>query len=181
MTETRQGPLDRLLGLFSEVRPGEGARALTMLANIFLILVCYYIIKTVRERDPHHRCARMASADWRLRSGRSRSLRGGRSGPDTHGFRAGVQLVPSRVDHMKLVFGVTAFFVVNILLFALALQAQVGVHRVFFYVWVGLFSLSIIAQFWSYANDIYSKEAGSRLFPIIGVGMTVGSPVGRNR
>ena len=44
--------------------------------------------------------------------------------------------------------------------------------------WVGLFSLSIIAQFWSYANDIYTKEAGSRLFPIIGVGMTVGSPVG---
>ncbi len=43
------GPLDRLLGVFSDVRPGEGARALLMLANIFLILVCYYIIKTVRE------------------------------------------------------------------------------------------------------------------------------------
>ena len=43
------GPFDRLLGLFSEVRPGEGARALLMLANIFLILVSYYIIKTVRE------------------------------------------------------------------------------------------------------------------------------------
>lgn len=43
------GPLDRLLGLFSEVHPGEGARALIMLVNIFLILVSYYIIKTVRE------------------------------------------------------------------------------------------------------------------------------------
>ena len=50
--------------------------------------------------------------------------------------------------------------------------ANVGV---FFYIWVGLFSLSIIAQFWSYANDIYSKEAGSRLFPVIGVGMTAGA------
>ena len=49
---------------------------------------------------------------------------------------------------------------------------------VFFYVWVGLFSLSIVAQFWSYANDIYTKDAGNRLFPIIGVGMTAGSPVG---
>jgi AAA family ATP:ADP antiporter len=49
---------------------------------------------------------------------------------------------------------------------------------VFYYVWVGLFSLSIVAQFWSYANDIYTKDAGNRLFPIIGVGMTAGSPVG---
>ena len=42
-------PLDRLLGVFSDVRAGEGGRALLMLANIFLILVCYYVIKTVRE------------------------------------------------------------------------------------------------------------------------------------
>ena len=35
--------------MFSEVRAGEGGRALLMLANIFLILVSYYIIKTVRE------------------------------------------------------------------------------------------------------------------------------------
>jgi AAA family ATP:ADP antiporter len=47
-----------------------------------------------------------------------------------------------------------------------------------FYVWVGFFSLSIIAQFWSYANDIYTKDAGNRLFPIIGIGATAGSPVG---
>jgi AAA family ATP:ADP antiporter len=46
---SRPGPLDRLLGLFSEVRPGEGARALLMLVNVFLILVSYYVIKTVRE------------------------------------------------------------------------------------------------------------------------------------
>ena len=33
------GPFDRLLGLFSDVHPGEGARAAAMLLNIFLILV----------------------------------------------------------------------------------------------------------------------------------------------
>jgi AAA family ATP:ADP antiporter len=43
---------------------------------------------------------------------------------------------------------------------------------------VGFFSLSIIAQFWSYANDIYTKDAGNRLFPIIGIGATAGSPIG---
>ena len=43
---------------------------------------------------------------------------------------------------------------------------------------MGIFSLSIIAQFWSYANDTYSKEAGDRLFPIIAIGSTLGSPIG---
>ena len=49
--DPRRGPIDRLLGLFSDVHAGEGSRALLMLANIFLLLVCYYIIKTVRERE----------------------------------------------------------------------------------------------------------------------------------
>ena len=41
--------LDRSLSIFADVRAGEGATALLMLANIFLLLVCYSVIKTVRE------------------------------------------------------------------------------------------------------------------------------------
>jgi AAA family ATP:ADP antiporter len=41
--------LDRLLSLFTEVRPGEGTTAVLMLFNIFLLLICYSIIKIVRE------------------------------------------------------------------------------------------------------------------------------------
>ena len=168
-----------MLGLFSDVRPGEGARAVTMLLNIFLILVCYYIIKTVREPL----ILTTAVPEWLKRIGVSgpaevKTYAAAAQALVLMGFVPAYSWFASRVDRMKLVFGVTAFFVANILLFALALQAQVEYIGVFFYVWVGLFSLSIIAQFWSYANDIYTKEAGSRLFPIIGVGMTVGSPVG---
>jgi AAA family ATP:ADP antiporter len=57
-------------------------------------------------------------------------------------------------------------------------QAELPFVGVIFYIWVGIFSLSIIAQFWSYGNDIYSQDAGNRLFPIIGIGAIVGSPVG---
>ena len=70
----------------------------------------------------------------------------------------------SRVDRMNLIVGVTLFFVANILAFAFAVHAGVPFVGVAFYVWVGFFSLSIIAQFWSYANDIYTKDAGNRLF-----------------
>ena len=175
----KPGLFDRLLGVFTEVHPGEGARAVTMLVNIFLILVCYYIIKTVREPL----ILTTDVPDWLKALGISgpaevKTYAAAGQALVLMGFVPAYSWFASRVDRMKLVFGVTAFFVANIVVFALAVHAGVDHIGVFFYVWVGLFSLSIIAQFWSYANDIYTKDAGSRLFPIIGVGMTAGSPVG---
>jgi AAA family ATP:ADP antiporter len=79
---------------------------------------------------------------------------------------------------MKLVYGVTVFFVLNILAFAVAVDTGSPFVGIFFYIWVGFFSLSIIAQFWSYANDIYSTDEGNRIFPIVALGMTAGSPAG---
>ncbi|HYN02573.1 MAG TPA: Npt1/Npt2 family nucleotide transporter [Vicinamibacteria bacterium] len=175
----RPGPFDRLLGLFSEVRPGEGARALLMLVNVFLILVSYYVIKTVRE-------PLILGTEV---PGFLRAL-GIHSAAEVKTFAAAGQalvlmaFVPayswfaSRVDRMNLIVGVTLFFAANILAFAVAVHAGVPFIGVAFYVWVGFFSLSIIAQFWSYANDIYTKDAGNRLFPIIGIGATAGSPIG---
>lgn len=175
----RCGPLDRFLGLFSEVHPGEGARALLMLVNVFLILVSYYVIKTVRE-------PLILGTEV---PGFLRAL-GIHGAAEVKTFAAAGQalvlmaFVPayswfaSRVSRMKLIVGVTLFFAANILAFAVAVHAGVPFIGVAFYVWVGFFSLSIIAQFWSYANDIYTKDAGNRLFPIIGIGATAGSPVG---
>jgi AAA family ATP:ADP antiporter len=77
-----------------------------------------------------------------------------------------------------MIMGVTLFFVINIELFSMAVGAKLPNIGVIFFIWVGFFSLTVIAQFWSYANDIYSKETGKRLFPIIGIGMTAGPLVG---
>ena len=125
VTGARPGPLDRLLGVFSDVRPGEGARALLMLLNVFLILVSYYIIKTVRE--PLILTTEIPEFLQTL----------GIKGPaEVKAYAAAGQAVvlmifvpayswfASRVDRMKLVLGVTAFFVANILAFALAVGAD---------------------------------------------------------
>jgi hypothetical protein len=40
---------DRFLRLFADVHPREGATSLILVANIFLILVAFYLIKPVRE------------------------------------------------------------------------------------------------------------------------------------
>jgi hypothetical protein len=49
LTGCEAGPLDRLLRVFAHVEGGESRTTLLMLANIFLLLVGYYILKTVRE------------------------------------------------------------------------------------------------------------------------------------
>ena len=36
----------------------------------------------------------------------------------------------------------------------------------------------MVALFWSYANDVYSRPEGERLFPLIAIGSTIGAPVG---
>ena len=159
--------LDRVLRLFSDVRPGEAVTALLMLANIFVILICYSVIKTVRE--PLILLGGGAEVRAYAAAGQAVLLMG---------FVPFYGWFASRVDRVKLLVGVTLFFLVNIELFALAVAAGVPYVGVVFYIWVGIFSISLIAQFWSYANDIYSKDAGNRLFPIITIGMTAGPPLG---
>src|SRR6185436_16667719 len=83
----------------------------------------------------------------------------------------------SKVGRGTLLLGVGLFFIAGLELFAAAAAGLPYVGVVFF-IWLGIFNISLVAQFWSFANDIYSKDAGARLFPIIMVGMTAGAPLG---
>ncbi len=159
--------LDRALSLFADVRAGEGLTAVLMLANIFLLLICYSVIKTVRE--PLILLGGGAEVRSYAAAGQALLLMGF---VPLYGWFA------SRVDRVKLLVGATVFFVACIELFALAVSARVPFVGVAFFIWVGIFNMSLVAQFWSFANDIYSKDAGSRLFPIIVIGMTAGAPIG---
>jgi AAA family ATP:ADP antiporter len=47
-----------------------------------------------------------------------------------------------------------------------------------YFIWIGIFNLMIVAQFWSFANDLYNKDEGERLFPIVGFGASLGAVLG---
>src|SRR6185295_3283702 len=47
-----------------------------------------------------------------------------------------------------------------------------------FFIWVGIYNLMVVAQFWSFANDVYSVEQGKRLFAIVAVGASLGAIAG---
>jgi AAA family ATP:ADP antiporter len=160
-------PVDHALSLAADVRPGEGLTALLMLMNIFLLLISYSVIKTVRE--PLILLGGGAEVRSYAAAGQAVVLMGF---VPLYGWFA------SRVGRVKLLVGVTLFFIVNIELFALAVAAGTPYVGVVFFIWVGIFNISLVAQFWSFANDIYSKEAGDRLFPLIMIGMTAGAPIG---
>ena len=80
--------------------------------------------------------------------------------------------IATRVTRIKLINTVTTFFIVTLLLFFALVSA--GAYptavAVTFYLWIGVFSLMVIAQFWSFANDLYTPEQGKRLFAIVGFG-----------
>jgi len=73
---------------------------------------------------------------------------------------------------------VTVFFISNLVLFYAMSIAHTPYLGVAYFIWVGIFNLMIIAQFWSFANDVYTPEQGKRLFAIVGFGQTLGATCG---
>ena len=168
MNDTRPpGPLDRLLGIFGDVRPGEGGTVLLMSLNVFLLLVAYYVLKTVRE--PLILMAGGAQLKSYAAAAQALTL---------------VIYVPvygwvaSKLPRQRFLMAVILFFVGCIQLFFFGSRLGVPHLGFIFFVWVGIFSLTTIAQFWSYANEIYARADGERLFPLIAVGSAAGAPLG---
>src|SRR5207247_1732833 len=137
-TRERSG-LDNALSVFGDVRSGEGATTLLLMANVFLLLVCYSVIKTVRE--PLILLGGGAEVRSYSAAGQAVLLMG---------FIPVYSWFASRVDRVKLLVGVTLFFAVNIELFALAVATRMPYVGVLFFIWVGIFNNSLVAQFWSY-------------------------------
>jgi AAA family ATP:ADP antiporter len=160
------GPIDRALRLFADVRAGEGMTAVLLALNVFLLFCSYYVIKPIRE---------------------ALILSGG--GAEVKSYAAAGQallllaLVPAygaladRLPRRALLNAVTAFFVACLVAFYALTHAQVSIGVVFF-LWVGVFNLMIVAQFWSFANDVYTKEQGERLFAIVAFGGSIGAVAG---
>jgi ATP:ADP antiporter, AAA family len=168
ISDTRsRGPLDRFLGIFGDVRAGEGGTVLLMSLNVFLLLVAYYVLKTVRE--PLILMA--GGAELKSYAAAAQALTLIAYVP-LYGWLA------TRLPRQTFLRVVILFFVGCIQLFYFGSRIGVPYLGFIFFVWVGIFSLTTIAQFWSYANETYARADGDRLFPLIAVGSAAGAPLG---
>lgn len=168
--------LDRFLGLFANVKEREGVTSLILVANIFLILMAYYFIKPVRE-------------GWL-----SVSLFQGFTQLEVKAYSAFGQsllLIAVLPIYAKLatIWTRRDLIVRSGLFFSLVLVAfwtvqpgliwdEVAYAGVAFYLFVGIFSVTLVAQFWGFAADIYGQERGKRLFPLVAIGASAGGALG---
>jgi len=162
----RDRGLERFLRFFTDIRPGEAGTALLLTANVFLLICSYSLLKVLRE---------------------PLILAGG--GAEVKSYSSAGQalllliIVPlygalaTRLPRRKLINTVTIVFLGCLLGFFALARFQVSIGVVF-YVWLGIFNVMVIAQFWSFANDVYTSDEGKRLFPIVAFGQSAGAVLG---
>ncbi len=172
MMQTGQKPPGfayKILRLFTVVHPGEALTAFLLTLNVFLLLTAYYILKPIRDA--------LIVEEW---------------GAEIKLYLSAVAAVllifvvkifstiASRLPRQKLITWVTLFFISNLGIFYILHLSGLGpaAFGIGFFIWVGIFNLLVIAQFWGFANDLYTEEEGKRLFPLIAFGAVFGGFAG---
>jgi ATP:ADP antiporter, AAA family len=159
----RKSLLDRVLSITTDVRAGEGLGAMLLTADLTVLLAAYYLLKTVRE-----------------------SLILAQGGAEVKAYSSAAQAVllfgvvpvygwiATRMNRNQLLRWTAVFFASNLLFFAYL--GHEGIREaVPYFIWVGIFNVFTVAQLWAFATDLYTEAQGKRLFPLLGVGASVGA------
>lgn len=163
--------VDGFVGFFADVRRGEGTNAALLFIHVALVLAACYCVKPARD-------ALLAAAAVDSLSGTE--LKAWGTGIQAVVF---VLLVPAYaaaarcLRRHRMLTALYGFFAAHLLLFW-ALQSSYTDSVYFglaFYVWSGAFAVVVVSQFWSFAADLYSNDAGKRLFPFIALGASLGA------
>jgi AAA family ATP:ADP antiporter len=160
----------RFLRIFADIRRGEAVKALLLAANVFLILMAYYILKPLRE------ALLLVDKDSPV----VKSCLGAAQAVLFIFVIKAFSRLSSKVPRHVLITWTTLFFISNIVVFYfLSLGGMPAKSMgIIFFIWVGIFNYFVVAQFWGFANDLYSDEVGKRTFPLVALGATLGGLVG---
>jgi AAA family ATP:ADP antiporter len=156
----------RFLRLFADIRPGEAPKALLLALNVFLLLLAYYILKPLRE------ALLLVDKDSAVIKS---CLSGAQAVLFVFVIKAFSRLA-SKVPRHILITWTTSFFISNLVIFYFLNLGGMAVKPmgIMFFIWIGIFNYFVIAQFWGFANDLYSDEVGKRAFPLVALGATLG-------
>ena len=157
---------ERFLALFAMVEEGEGRGVVLLFLQGFLLLFSYYLLKPIRE-----------------------ALILSEGGAEVRSYAVAAQAVILFLSlplyslllryrsGVRLLRWVTLFLISNLLLFYLLgrIGLPVGVP---FFIWLGIFSLVLVSQFWAFAADLFNVESGRRLFAFIAAGGSLGAWIG---
>ena len=158
--------IERIFSIATSIRPGEGKSASLLTLQSFLTLLCYSLIRPVRE-----------------------AIILAEQGAEVRSYATGVQtlllliLIPlysawyRKNSGAGILIKLNLFFALNLLLFFLAVNAGIKIGVVF-YIWMAIFNVMVISQFWAFSADLYNVKSGQRLFVVIMLGASTGALVG---
>lgn len=156
----------RLVKSFAPVKRSEVLTVLLLSLNVFVLLTVYYVLKVLREPL--------------ILLGGGAELKAYASAGQTLLLLAIVPAfgwLSSRVSRLRLMTTMQLIFMGCLVGFYVLSQAKAPIGLAF-YLWVGIFNVLVVSNFWSFANDLYTEEEGKRLFALIGVGASIGAIVG---
>ncbi len=157
---------EKLFSHFTRIRPGEGRGIVLLGCSGFLLVCAYYVLKTLRETliltefDAETKAYAVAAIALAL-----------------------FFIVPlygvlfRNTNRTQLVVVLNLFFVANLVIFFLMNRAGMSI-AFHYYVWIGIFGVMAVAQFWAYATDIYNVRSGQRVFPIVMIATSIGGLAG---
>jgi ATP:ADP antiporter, AAA family len=150
-----------------DARRGEILPMLACMAWIFLALTAYYVIKPLRSAVLQEQIG--VDNKWIALIATTVFV-----GAFAYGYG---NIVP-RVARSRLIVSTFVIIILCLVTFALTLPDAGALMGYLFFVWVSTFNLMLVSQFWSLANDVWTKQQGMRLFGFIGVGGVAGGIFG---
>ena len=155
--------LERVLSIVTDVHAGEGFGAILLTVDLTVLLGGYYLLKTVRESL----ILAQGGAEVKAYSSAAQAIL-------LFGVVPVYGWISTRMNRNQLLRWTSVFFASNLLLFAYL--GSRGIHEaVPYFIWVGIFNVFTVAQLWAFATDLYTEAQGKRLFPMLGVGASLGA------
>jgi AAA family ATP:ADP antiporter len=148
------------------VKRSEAVTVALLALNCFILLTCYYVLKVVRE--PLILLGGGAELKAYASAGQTILLLG---------VVPAFGYLSSRVSRIRLMTIMQIIFIGCLVGFYLLAQVKAPIGLAF-YLWLGIFNVLVVSNFWSFANDIFTEAQGKRVFGIIGFGASIGAILG---
>ncbi|ATX80245.1 ATP:ADP antiporter, AAA family [Mariprofundus aestuarium] len=152
--------------VWQDMSSPEGVATLRFAIRLFLILLAYYLLKPVREEL--------------ILDGGSAEIRSYALAAQAAMLLFLVPFYSHIIKHLhgdKLFHIVTIFLAANIGVFYLLGSSGMDIGVPFF-IWLGIFSVVQISQFWTMVSDYHCVDKGKRLTSYIAIGGSLGTMIG---
>jgi len=160
------GTVGRWLRKVFPVKRNEAVTVALLAINCFILLTCYYVLKVARE--PLILLGGGAELKAYASAGQTLLLLG---------VVPAFSVLSNRVSRIRLMTTMQIIFIGCLVAFYVLAQAKAPIGLAF-YLWLGIFNVLVVSNFWSFANDLFTEETGKRVFAVIGLGASIGAIVG---